>query len=521
MSSFTPQQYVQQGAQALRQQRWNDAVTIYTQALQEDPTSVSAYANRAHAYSAQADYPRALDDMDQALALQPHWWVLYFNRGVIAGYMGERERAIADYTQAITFNPQEWVSYVNRASLLAVDNSLDAIRDLTEALRLHPRCIPAYLLRGQLYLQKSNEVQAFYDFDRATSLEPANADAQRLRRHALEQAEQRFAALLELGFDVAEIYTERGTFYWAQGRHDDALADFTQATEHAADNPRVWINRAGALLGLGQAEDALADINRALDLDATVAGIYSNRALIYLQLERPDDALADLDQAVALKPDQTDYRVLRARALRQQGDHEATLRALTEALTDRPDPAIYEAIGIIHLEQNQYVDAEVAWRRAVALAPTPQRAYHCGVSLMLQAKYIDALPYLNSAIQMQPAFAAAHLERGRALAECGQYDVAEMAYTQAIQLDPAQPRGWAHRAALHAQRQLWQAAIDDASLAISLAPHDPTAYHIRAQARYALGQIREAVQDYQTQQQLMTPPDAPNLQSASLSVAAA
>jgi tetratricopeptide (TPR) repeat protein len=95
------------------------------------------------------------------------------------------------------------------------------------------------------------------------------------------------------------------------------------------------------------------------------------------------------------------------------------------------------------------------------------------------------------------------------------------AYQRAIQIDPTFAPTWAQRAILRLRRQEWQAAIDDASQAIRLAPHDPTAYHIRAQARYALGQIREAVQDYQTQQQLMTLPDAPNLQSASLSVAAA
>lgn len=83
------------------------AIAAYSQAIALNPQYAEAYNNRAYTYMMQADYARALPDLDTAIRLRPTYVHALMNRGDIYNfnYQIDRQKAIADYDRVIAQGP--------------------------------------------------------------------------------------------------------------------------------------------------------------------------------------------------------------------------------------------------------------------------------------------------------------------------------------------------------------------------------------------------------------------------------
>ena len=61
------EKYMSQGDTALAQRQWNNAVTAYSQAIEEDPALSAAYCNRAYAYNELRKFDEAIEDCNKAI----------------------------------------------------------------------------------------------------------------------------------------------------------------------------------------------------------------------------------------------------------------------------------------------------------------------------------------------------------------------------------------------------------------------------------------------------------------------
>ena len=60
------------------------------------------------------DYGRAIEDLDNAIRLNPSYSEAFVNRGLAYAHQREHERAIADFTMAIRLDPRNAAAYTNR-----------------------------------------------------------------------------------------------------------------------------------------------------------------------------------------------------------------------------------------------------------------------------------------------------------------------------------------------------------------------------------------------------------------------
>jgi tetratricopeptide (TPR) repeat protein len=509
-STGTVTTLINQGIAYMQQQQFAAAITHFTQALDHDPSAIYAYMNRSGAYAAQGDYQRALADLDRAVELMPDWYAPYYSRGMIYSRMGDGARAVEAYDQALVCNPQEWAIRMRRAEALCAHDSQQALAAVSDIIDAQPNDASAYLLRGQIYEQLGDAPNAYYDFSRALVIAPQMPEAhdrrQRARAHAQLQLDRAIAQEPAQG----RHYFSRGLFRWWLGWREEALSDLDRAIELAPAVMAHHSSRAGLLIELGKFEEACGDLDRAIELEPNLASLYVARAQILALLGELDATLDDLDRAHACGMETVDYYLARTAIHRARGDWGAVRWELTAALELAPDNALlHDELGGALTALERVDEAEQSLRSAVALQPTAERAYRLAVNLLSQERYAEALAYLDDAVQAAPSFAIAHTARGMALANSERESEAFDAYQRAIQIDPTFAPTWAQRAILRLRRQEWQAVIDDATRAITLAPHDPMAYEIRAQARYALGQTRDAVQDYQAHRRLVPQAAAP------------
>lgn len=222
----------------------------------------------------QGDYPAAIADYDQAVALDRTNARAFNNRGLARVALGEADAALADYAEAIRIDPGYLRAYTNRIVLLEQRGDLAALAEAYGALaeRDPERAADHRYRQGAALAGLPDREGARRAFDEALRRDPQHVDAL-YERGLLQFAEGRPAdairdldAALRLSPRAANAYYARGLAHSAAGDLGRARADFAQALTLAPDDPAALIGRGAAAHALGDTAAARADVERALEL---------------------------------------------------------------------------------------------------------------------------------------------------------------------------------------------------------------------------------------------------------------
>ncbi len=127
-----------------------------------------------HAPGQNAAYARALADYARAIALAPDLATAYWRRGKAnLLYARDLTAALQDLNEALRIDPSRPEFLVTRASILGWLGQPDpALADLDRALSLDPLNVHALTNRGIAYVNKGDTPRALVDFDAALRLTP-------------------------------------------------------------------------------------------------------------------------------------------------------------------------------------------------------------------------------------------------------------------------------------------------------------------------------------------------------------
>lgn len=120
-------------------ERYDRAITDFTEALKFDPRDAFIYHNRGLAHAANDSTDAAIADYSKALQLDPEMTTAYFHRGVAYRLKGNFARAVADFSEAIARDPNYALAYRNRGLAHAsLGEQERARKDFEAAVRLDP-----------------------------------------------------------------------------------------------------------------------------------------------------------------------------------------------------------------------------------------------------------------------------------------------------------------------------------------------------------------------------------------------
>jgi tetratricopeptide (TPR) repeat protein len=121
----------------------DEAINMYTRAIQLKPDYAAAYSNRGTVYASKI-----------------------YSRVKSGNYQENLRKAIADFTHAIRLRPFEAIYYLKRGKQYSeLREHKKAIADFSESLRLRPDISKVLLFRGQEYLSAGKKDKAKADFD--------------------------------------------------------------------------------------------------------------------------------------------------------------------------------------------------------------------------------------------------------------------------------------------------------------------------------------------------------------------
>ncbi len=93
--------YYEQGEFALRVEKWDRAIELFTKSLVDNPSFFVAYHNRAIAYSKKGEYDKSIDDLKKAVQLNPDYPDAYGLMGLVYEIKKDYASALNAYKEAL------------------------------------------------------------------------------------------------------------------------------------------------------------------------------------------------------------------------------------------------------------------------------------------------------------------------------------------------------------------------------------------------------------------------------------
>lgn len=152
-----------------------EAIDDLSEALKLDPMDTKVLALRAEFVSENGKDDDAIKDFTEAIRQNPSDWTRYQQRGNAYLKLGKKKEAMDDFAEIVKRNPNDPGSYLIRA--LARDKNGDlegALADYSQVIKLNPRDDDAYLARGVCFRSLHRYKEALDDWNQAATINPEN-----------------------------------------------------------------------------------------------------------------------------------------------------------------------------------------------------------------------------------------------------------------------------------------------------------------------------------------------------------
>lgn len=90
-----------------------DAIQLYTLAIEKDPTYIDAYYNRGVMHFVLREYQKALNDLNKVIEARPDYAMAYASRGSVYDKINESQKALEDYRKAAQLGDKDAQHYLN------------------------------------------------------------------------------------------------------------------------------------------------------------------------------------------------------------------------------------------------------------------------------------------------------------------------------------------------------------------------------------------------------------------------
>ncbi len=432
-------------------------------------------------------------------------WLTY---GIQLWRINDIDHAIKAMVNAVSKDPNSWQTYYNVAQILGGTKKYNlAANAINIAIRKQPNFYRSYLLKGIIFrdLKKyENAVEA-------------------LNQGILEAEKDKETDFL--------LYETRGGVFHILKRHQEAIADYTQAITINPQYALAYNNRGLAKSNLGDKAGAIADYTQAITINPQYALAYYNRGLAKYESEDKTGAIADYTQAITINPQDANTYYNRGFAKDELGDKAGAIADYTQAITINPQLAqAYNNRGNAKDELGDKAGAIADYTQAITINPQDANTYYNrGVTKSTLGDKAGAIKDLETAKQLfqqqnniqgyqkaqkllnnktqnllnnKQTVTINHLDdrdyynRGLAYHKQGKLDLAIANYTKAITINPQLALAYNNRGLAKYDLGDKKGAIDDYTKAITINPQLALAYNNRGIAKYDLGDKKGAIDDF-------------------------
>lgn len=306
-----------------------------------------------------------------------------------------------------------------------------------------------------------------------------------------------FTRLIDLDSTNVAAVIGRAALYAAEGRADQALADYDRALELSPNDADILAERADYRIELEDFDRALADYGQALALDSKHIWSRYNRAMLYGKLDKPDLARADIEQGLCDAPDNPQLFLGRGLLRASSGDLAGAIGDFTSAVGLRSDFAsAYLERAKAYMQQDEPERAMADLADAMLHAPVSGTACAMRAAILADLGRTDeAIADLTTALGREPHNPDYRVQRAHFYLSQAKNELA-LEELQIVQAEhPDQVVAWGLSGIAHQQLDEFPEAIADCSEAIDRGLMMPAVFFSRAVARHFTGETESALAD--------------------------
>ncbi|MGE5053345.1 MAG: tetratricopeptide repeat protein [Acidobacteriota bacterium] len=396
----------------LKMQRFQDAYAQLQRTVELDPHNRKASLDLGLMLIAGRNYGQVKSLVEQMQRNDPHGSDAHLLLSELYRVQGKSDLALQQIQQALSLDPNSAQLYVQLGTLQqsGTANVNSAENSFQKALQLDPRFVPAIESLATLYERSGRWTDAETQMRNAIQIAPHRIELRKglamlyYSRQRTADAEQVMVqAKRDLG-DKGDNYRVLGEYYNNIGAADRALSEFAAISKQHPDDLRTREDYIRLLLSNNRIEDA-SKLNDAI--------LHAN-------------------------PKDTGAQIIRGTILNAEGKNAEAVRTLEDALKDDPQNAYgHYQFGVALKKSGSTERARQEWLEAAKLAPTMGDAQ---LALAQVAREKNDATLLRSTaeqfIRNNPSDARGYLLRAESESGAKQLAAAEADLNKAIEVAP-------------------------------------------------------------------------------------
>jgi tetratricopeptide (TPR) repeat protein len=448
------------------------ALADFDAAIAASPDDADAYNGRgALRANLTADLDAALLDVLKAVELQPRDPGYRFNLGMLRLKNKMYLKAVESFDAALELKgPAARILEQRAEAKFQRGDHAGAKLDIESALEKDPQNPSIYGTLGFIRLRERDNEQAVRDLSQALRLDDAFAPA----------------------------HLRRGIAYGALGQMRSAMADLRRASELDPRSKEIWTTLCEARRLTKDSKGALADCGRALSLDSQYGPAYLQRALAMLALKQYPRVIEDVDAAWQLGTRRAEGLLAKSIAHAAAGHYqEAHKTYLQAAALDPYVRSAYVGFAPGHPDGDDFLSAITALDGALEADPKDPYVFVLRADSLHSAEQFDkAVSEYTKAMQIDGTLADAYVGRGIALIASDALEAAQQDFVRAIELAPDDADARVRLAVALTMRRDYPGALDELAQVLKLDPKSGAA-HLRAgNVRYFMKDYAKALENY-------------------------
>ena len=427
---------------------FEEAVDVFTLAINADPTNAVLYSNRSAAFASLKQWSEAVEDAKKTTELRPEWGKGWSRLGAALQGQGSFKDAHDAFVNGLEFDPTNAQLQKGVESCKAAMNAPPPREfanpfggaDVIERLKSDPRT--AALLKDPSFMGKISDLRAnpqnvtkylqdpgmmdvlsvLLNFNLSSptgagSMTPKDEPVkqqQEQQQSAAKESPHPSVAKLNPEEEESSKLKELGTEAYKRRDFPKALECYEAAFKLTPQNASLLLNQSAVHFEAGDFEKAIEKANEAVDC-ARCADKTSDYSFYGKAFARVANSLVKLDRLEeAVKyynKSLTEHR---------SADTLSRLRETEKMITERAkaalhNPELAEASrneGNSHFKEGKYVEAVTAYTEAIRRDEKDPRAYSNRAACYLKLAAIpEGLKDCDKAIQLDPNFIRAYIRK--------------------------------------------------------------------------------------------------------------
>ncbi|CAF1356875.1 unnamed protein product [Rotaria sordida] len=432
----------------------DQAVNLYTQAINLDEKNYVLYSNRSAVYAKLNKYEDALKDAEKCIALKPDFIQGYLRKGTALSFLNRYDDAIRIYEEGLKIdsNNQELLTdlenvrkYTNNKSIaneIGFFSNPQFIHQLVTNPKAQQLLQDPETAKLMKLLQDQPNNTTLLTNPKVLKLIGTVLDVGTGNSHGNQKA-----------MNVKKQTNTSTTTTTNEQQNKTLTPEQKQAEEQKEKGNEAYKKK--------DFETALNYYNKATELDPNNMIYYTNRAAVYFEQKRWDDCIKQCEKAIDIgRENKADYKLIAKACVRignvkvQEKNYQEAIKYFNRSLLEYRNPDIIkrkEEIEKILKEQEQlaYFNPELSEQEKTK-----------GNEFFQKADYPNALKHYTEAIKRNPSNARLYSNRAACFIKLMEFGLALKDSEEGIKIDPTFVECYLHKGhALMATKNFSQAMI--------------------------------------------------------------